>query len=117
MPVAGQAFCVLPILFGIGLIVSGIDMIRRPDRYSKKPAAAAATTTTEAQVKCSICNRTNADYLRDLKRKDPNMYIISTRFIGTCPVCKKAYCVEHAGFDTNIDHEVCPVHKEKLIVV
>jgi hypothetical protein len=115
--VVQQAFCALPILFGVGLIVAGIDMIRRPERYSKKPSADAATARTETQVKCSVCNRTNADYLRDLKRKDPNMYIISSAFIGTCPVCKKAYCVEHAAFDGNIDHEVCPVHKEKLIVV
>ena len=68
------------------------------------------------EIKCSVCDRTNADYLRDLKRKDPNVYIISARFIGTCPICNKAYCVEHAAYDGTIDHEVCPIHKEKLIV-
>lgn len=114
MPVAGQVFCSLPILAGVGLLVVGINMVRHPEKYSKPSAH---TTVTEAQVRCSVCNRTNADYLRDLKRKDPNVYIISSKFIGTCPVCQKAYCVEHAAFDGEIDHEVCPVHKEKLIVV
>ena len=113
LPVAGQVFCSLPILLGIGLIVLGINMVRHPERHSKP---AARVEATQAHVKCSVCNRTNADYLRDLKRKDPNIYIISEAFIGSCPVCKKAYCVEHAAFDANIDHEVCPVHKEKLIV-
>jgi HEAT repeat protein len=68
------------------------------------------------EIKCSVCNRTNVEYLRDLKRKDPNVYIISQKFIGTCPKCNKAYCVEHAAYDGTIDHEVCPIHKEKLVV-
>jgi hypothetical protein len=65
--------------------------------------------------RCSVCNRTNADYLRDLKRKDPNVYIISQKFIGICPICNKTYCAEHAAYDGTIDHAVCPIHKEKLV--
>ncbi len=111
LPVTTQLLCGLPLLFGVGLVVAGVDMLRRPERYASKPSGG----TAQAQARCSVCNRSNEDYLQDLKRKDPNVYIYSTKFIGTCPVCNRSYCVEHAAFDGDIDHEVCPTHRAKLV--
>jgi TPR repeat protein len=68
-------------------------------------------------VECSVCGRTNARYIKDLKRKNPDIYIISNAFIGICPICQKAYCVEHAAYSGEIDHEVCPIHRVKLDVI
>jgi len=116
---AALLICPLPLLLiGLMFVALGIIGIIHPEKMQSKPETG-RTVGTEAiltQTKCSICNRTNADYLRDLKRKDPKVYIISSKFIGTCPVCKKAYCVEHAAYDGEIDHEVCPIHTVKLIV-
>ena len=84
---------------------------------SSSSVFSSSTSFSEArkvEPRCAVCGRTNAEYLRDLRRKDPNVYIIIPKFIGVCPVCAKGYCVEHAAYDGTIDHEVCPVHKQKL---
>jgi hypothetical protein len=120
----GLSFTVLlPLVIGLGMLGFGIYTLRKSKQPSSLQSAfgtigsSGSTSNEENKIerRCSVCNRTNTDYLRDLKRKDPNVYIISYNFIGICPICEKAYCVEHAAYDNSIDHEVCPIHKEKLV--
>ena len=102
-------FCPLPLIV-IGGVLFAIGI-----KQNIGSSGSISNEENKIERRCSVCNRTNAEYLRDLKRKDPNVYIISHKFIGICPICNKTYCVEHAAYDETIDHEVYPIHKEKLV--
>jgi len=67
MPLTGQLFCSLPILFGIGLFVGGINMLRHPEKYSmKKTPAGTETISTQPSVSSSSEKRpASCKYLFD----------------------------------------------------
>jgi hypothetical protein len=63
--------------------------------------------------KCSMCGRTSNMVIENKIREKPGTQVFGN-LVGICPLCIKAFCIDHAPYDYTVDGIICPIHRKEL---